>query len=64
MRKPQVKLTVIFKNRYGYIIPQVILVPGETTFADADEAIRTALSEQSVLDDTYQIVKVTYMLGI
>ena len=58
-RKPQVKLTVIVNDRSGGIIPQVILIPGETQLHQLDEAVRKAVIEQTVHDGTC-IMKVTY----
>lgn len=58
-RKPQVKLTVIVNDRNGGIIPQVILIPGETQMHQLDEAVHKAVIEQTVHDGT-AIMKVEY----
>ncbi len=63
MRKPQVKLTATVKDCNGSLIPQVIVIPGETLVCELDEAIRTALSQQSVVDYNAEIAKVTYVPG-
>lgn len=58
-RKPQVKLTITVNDRNGGIIPQVILIPGETRMHELDEAVRKAVIEQTVHDGS-NIMKVEY----
>lgn len=58
-RKPQVKLTVTVNDRSGGIIPQVILIPGETRMHELDEAVFKAVIEQTVHDGS-NIMRVSY----
>jgi len=60
-RKPQVRLTVTVNDRTGGIIPQVILIPGETQMHQLDEAVRKAVIEQTVYEGT-AIMRVSYQL--
>jgi len=59
LRKPKVKLTVTINYSDGGVIPQVILIPGETRMHELDEAVRKAVIEQTVHDGS-NIMRVSY----
>ena len=57
-RAPQMKLTVIVKDRFGGLVPQMIMIDGATPVHKIGQAIVEAVRVQTVNDGT-SIVKAT-----
>lgn len=61
-REKQIKLTVTISDHNRGIVPQVILVPGETKMVDLDQAVVKAVREQTISDGS-NIINITYKPG-